>query len=72
MNVARGVIAAGAQALAVSHAHAADSYPSRPIRIVVPTGAGGVTDVLWRIVAHKLGESLGPAILIRPNSGFAN
>ena len=38
---------------------AAEAYPIRPIRIVVPTGAGGITDILARIVAQKLGENLG-------------
>jgi tripartite-type tricarboxylate transporter receptor subunit TctC len=62
-------IALGAVALAASHAYAADTFPSRPIRMIVPTGAGGVTDVLGRVVAHKLGESLGQQVVIDNRPG---
>jgi tripartite-type tricarboxylate transporter receptor subunit TctC len=56
-------------ALAAAHVSAADSFPSRPIRMIVPSGAGGVTDVLGRIVAHKLGESLGQQVVIDNRPG---
>ncbi len=52
-----------------AHALAADSFPSRPIRMIVPTGAGGVTDVLGRVVAHKLGENLGQQVVIDNRPG---
>ncbi len=58
-----------ALALACTAAHAADNYPSRPIRMIVPSGAGGVTDVLGRVVAHKLGESLGQQVVIDNRPG---
>ena len=52
-------------------AQAADSYPSRPVRIVVPTGAGGVTDVVARVLAQKMGERLGQQVIVdnRPSAG---
>ncbi len=56
-------------ALITACAHAADNYPSHPIRMIVATGAGGVTDVLGRVVAHKLGESLGQQVVIDNRPG---
>ena len=50
---------------------AADNYPVRPVRIVVPTGAGGVTDVVARVIALRLGERLGQQVIVdnRPGAG---
>lgn len=50
-------------------AGAAEPYPVRPIRIVVPTGAGGITDLLARIVAQKLGDNLGQQLLVDNRPG---
>jgi tripartite-type tricarboxylate transporter receptor subunit TctC len=61
--------ALSAAVIAISHAFAADTFPSRPIRMIVPSGAGGVTDVLGRVVAHKLGESLGQQVVIDNRPG---
>jgi tripartite-type tricarboxylate transporter receptor subunit TctC len=47
----------------------ADGYPTRPIRLIVPFGAGGPTDVIGRIVAQKLSESLGQQVYIENMSG---
>lgn len=46
-------------------------YPSRPIRVIVPFGAGSITDVLTRTVMPKLSESLGQMIVVdnRPGAG---
>jgi tripartite-type tricarboxylate transporter receptor subunit TctC len=63
------VVVACALAAVVSQAHAAETYPSHPIRMIVPTGAGGVTDVLGRVIAHKLGESLGQQVVIDNRPG---
>jgi tripartite-type tricarboxylate transporter receptor subunit TctC len=49
----------------------AQTYPSQPIKIVVPFAAGGPSDVLARDFAPKLGESLGQSIIIdnKPGAG---
>src|SRR3954462_14210050 len=48
---------------------AAQTYPDRPVRIVLPFGAGGVADVSSRIIADKLGQRLGQRFLIETMPG---
>ncbi len=50
---------------------AADSWPNRPIKLIVPYPPGGSTDILTRVLAQKLGESLTQPIVIE-NRGGAN
>ncbi len=49
----------------------AQSYPSRPITMVVPFAAGGAFDVLGRILAARMGQILGQQIIIENTTGGA-
>ena len=54
-------------------AQAADNYPSRPIRLVVPFAAGSGTDAVARITAKELGDALGQNVVVdnRPGANGA-
>jgi len=64
-------IAAFLFALAMSGLAAAQSWPSRPVRMIVPFPAGGPTDVLTRALAEKLSAALGQAVVVdnKPGAG---
>ena len=49
----------------------ADNYPTKPIRLVLPFGAGGAADVTARLVAQKLSDSLGEQVIVdnKPSAG---
>jgi tripartite-type tricarboxylate transporter receptor subunit TctC len=57
--------------LAITTQVAAQSYPSRPVRVVVPLGAGGFADTPARMLAPRLTEQLGKTFFIenRPGAG---
>lgn len=47
----------------------AQSYPAKPVTVIVPFGAGGTTDVIGRIVCEKLHQRLGKAFVIENRAG---
>ena len=51
-------------------AHAQQSYPTRPVRVVVFVPAGGAADLLARVMAQKLGEVLGQTVVVDNRAGM--
>ena len=64
--VAAAILCVG---LAPARDAAAQAYPTKPIRIVVPYAAGGITDILARALGQRLGEALGQQIVIDNRPG---
>ena len=52
-------------------AHAQETYPAKPVTVIVPQAAGGANDAIARIVTQKLGEIMGQTFLVdnRPGAG---
>jgi tripartite-type tricarboxylate transporter receptor subunit TctC len=51
----------------------AQTYPTKPVRLVVPFPAGGATDIFARVLSQKMGEKLGTTLVVenRPGAGGA-
>jgi tripartite-type tricarboxylate transporter receptor subunit TctC len=71
MQMGRIVAAALSLLAAMIAGASADTYPSRPITIVVPFPAGGPTDTLARILAERMKASLGQSVIIENPTGAA-
>ena len=56
-------------ALVALPAAAQDAYPNRPVKMLVPYAPGGATDIIARIVAAKLTESLGQSFIVENKPG---
>ncbi|MBR0666449.1 tripartite tricarboxylate transporter substrate binding protein [Roseomonas hellenica] len=68
VGIARRVLLGTAAALAGGRARA-QSYPDRPLRLIVPWAPGGSTDVLARLVAVPVGEALGQPVIVDNRPG---
>jgi len=55
--------------LVVSTASSAQSYPSKPIHIIVPYPAGGTSDILARTIGQRLSESFGQPVIVENKPG---
>lgn len=72
LKIRRAALAAAALTalgLLAAPGASAQSYPSKPIRMIVPFPAGGTTDVVARLVAQKMTESMGQPVLVENRGG---
>ncbi len=68
----RAVLLGGAAALAapmIARQARADTWPSRPVKFMVPFAAGGTTDILARVVAAKASEEFGQQFIVENKAG---
>lgn len=65
------LVAATVSALSVSSIAIASDYPTKPVKLLVPFGPGGITDIIARQLAKGLGDKLGQPVIIenRPSAG---
>ncbi|HEY9270844.1 MAG TPA: tripartite tricarboxylate transporter substrate binding protein [Achromobacter sp.] len=54
---------------AISAASAAEAYPSKPIRFVVPAAAGGPTEIVTRLLAERMTQSMGVSVIVEAKPG---
>ena len=72
MNARRSIrITAGAALLALALPYAAQQYPAKPILLVMPLQAGSAVDAMIRIVAQKMSDNMGRAIVVENQPGAA-
>jgi tripartite-type tricarboxylate transporter receptor subunit TctC len=64
-----GLLGNSAAAILSTRVGAAETYPSRPIRLIIPYPPGGGTDIVGRVLGERLRESLGQPIVIDNRGG---
>src|SRR5689334_24915637 len=70
-SMRRAVLAAVAL-IAFAAVAPAQTYPSRPVKVIVPTPPGGPVDVMARLLTNALGPELGQSIVIENKPGAGN
>ena len=69
MKLAAALFLALVSLTAVAQPGSAQSFPSKPIRVVVPFPAGGTTDIVARLVGQRMSESMGQPVLVENKGG---
>ena len=67
----RQALTIGLLLLSVTPPVSAQSFPSKPIRVIVPSVAGGGTDITARTIAPKMSEILGQQVVVENRAGAA-
>src|SRR5262245_58058657 len=65
----RHILFAAAALLAAQAPYAQETWPARPVRIIVPSSPGGGTDVFARLLGQALGESLKQTFIVENRPG---
>ena len=68
----RGLILAGAAAIALPHAVAQDRWPTKPVRMIIPFPPGQATDIYGRLFAERLGRIWGQSVVVENRAGASS
>lgn len=68
-KIIQRVALTGIAALTCAQVALAQTYPTKPVKLIVPYPAGGITDIVGRAVAERMSESLGQPVVVENRSG---